>query len=505
MSDNAPAPANDERVPKLQRMMEHLEKETAALKGLTEQRSGPGLESMEGATQREDEIIQRTRYLEELVADLLEVLRNWNILRSERPRAGLEAAPNGLAIVVGHMKSAAGANALAPPFPSSPPTAKAEYHWNTDLAERMKSEATARNIRCEIFYRDVGGVVGAYDRVQEWGPQATLELHFNSATPQAFGTETLYGHSSSKAWAQAVQDEMVRVYNRQGKGNRKLLDVSGGGRGHQSCTQIHPSALIEPFFGSSPEDAKLGAEKKAELAKGLVKAFATFLNIPFVDPLPPPPPPDGSGGSGGGQGDGTAGGGGGTGGGEDGIGGGGGGTGGGLVVGQGDQTPAPPKPKPPHHADVFWALAQHYMAKTVEFPHLKAVTLAQWALESGYGKSNLASQHLNFAGMKWREVMRPFATSVAYQAHDGLTDYCKFANNDKFIEGFWARLDLMSPYNGWRNHTATPEAFIGFIAEIWAPKQNYRNKVLEVLSRMQAGGEIPDPPAAPPPPDTPTT
>ena len=129
--------------------------------------------------------------------------------------------------------------------------------------------------------------------------------------------------------------------------------------------------------------------------------------------------------------------------------------------------------------------------KAVEFPHLRGVVLAQWALECGYGKTVLAEQHLNFAGMKWRELMRPYAVPVSYEAHDGRTDYCKFPSLDKFIEGYWARLDLVSAYAGWREHTGSPEDFIGFIAEIWAPKQSYETKVMQLYRRMAETGQIP--------------
>ena len=54
---------------------------------------------------------------------------------------------------------------------------------------------------------------------------------------------------------------------------------------------------------------------------------------------------------------------------------------------------------------------------------LKTIVLAQWILESGRGKSSLAVNHFNFAGLKWRKEMKSFATAVNYGAHDGLTQY----------------------------------------------------------------------------------
>ena len=47
-------------------------------------------------------------------------------------------------------------------------------------------------------------------------------------------------------------------------------------------------------------------------------------------------------------------------------------------------------------------LATVYSGDAIRYPHLKAVTLAQWMLESARGNSQLATRHYNFAGLKWR-------------------------------------------------------------------------------------------------------
>jgi flagellum-specific peptidoglycan hydrolase FlgJ len=73
-------------------------------------------------------------------------------------------------------------------------------------------------------------------------------------------------------------------------------------------------------------------------------------------------------------------------------------------------------------------LAGHYRDAAVEFGNLKGVTLASWILESGWGQSELARKHNNFAGMKYRPEMKRFAKKVRYQEHDGADDYCAFAS-----------------------------------------------------------------------------
>ncbi len=130
-------------------------------------------------------------------------------------------------------------------------------------------------------------------------------------------------------------------------------------------------------------------------------------------------------------------------------------------------------------------LAGHYRDKAVEFGNLKGVTLAGWILESGWGQSELARKHNNFAGMKYRPELKRFAKKVRYQAHDGVDDYCAFETIEAFIDGYWAFLDR-APYRGWRDRAADPAAFIGFVGPIWSQDGAYVGKVLGLIERAQA-------------------
>jgi N-acetylmuramoyl-L-alanine amidase len=134
---------------------------------------------------------------------------------------------------------------------------------------------------------------------------------------------------------------------------------------------------------------------------------------------------------------------------------------------------------------LFKQLAGVYAQKDISYPHLKAVTLAQWALESGWGTSELATEHFNFGGLKWRPEMNHYATKVRYEAHDGWDDYCKFASLEKFIEGYWGFLER-APYEGWKEHTGTIKDFIGFIAPIYCPgRAGYVEDVLELIPKVE--------------------
>ena len=125
-------------------------------------------------------------------------------------------------------------------------------------------------------------------------------------------------------------------------------------------------------------------------------------------------------------------------------------------------------------------LAQLYKNQDIPHSNLKEVTLAQWILESGRATSELATEHFNFGGLKWRSEMSPFATRVSYQAHDGVDDYCKFANIESFISGYWAFIGR-APYAGWEDHAGSGEDYIRFIGSKYTPTPGYANRVLELV------------------------
>lgn len=122
---------------------------------------------------------------------------------------------------------------------------------------------------------------------------------------------------------------------------------------------------------------------------------------------------------------------------------------------------------PQHTSMSFRELLLVLDATQIEFPHLKSVVAAQWALESGWGTSKLATQHHNYAGAKWRAWCKPFGKPVQYDAWDGPDTYVSFNTDADFIAAYWKRLDVTEAYSGWRLNTATPEAFIRHIGPPW--------------------------------------
>ena len=123
-----------------------------------------------------------------------------------------------------------------------------------------------------------------------------------------------------------------------------------------------------------------------------------------------------------------------------------------------------------------------YYKAEIEYLNLKAVTLAQWILESGWGKSELAKKHNNYAGLKWRgDLDVEGAGSVEYNAHDGQDLYAKLPSLEKFVEYYWKFLDR-DVYSGWRVHADDPKAFIQHLLDSgYTSGQEYVDKVMSLL------------------------
>jgi hypothetical protein len=147
----------------------------------------------------------------------------------------------------------------------------------------------------------------------------------------------------------------------------------------------------------------------------------------------------------------------------------------------------------------FRELLSHYKAPStkIEFPHLKGISFCQWALESGWGTSVLAREHQNYAGMKWREYMKPYAKPIQYKAWDGLATYCAFQGPKEFIEGYWFRLDKAGAYPHWRRYSGDAADFMSYVGPIWVggaagmkPDTDYVRDVLRIYRMIAPNFEV---------------
>lgn len=179
-----------------------------------------------------------------------------------------------LAIVVGHNSQAQGA--------VRGDTGESEYVWNGRLAQIMERIAPEFGVDLRVFRRVAGGgyrteIHRVYSEVDQWGADASIELHFNGAASEAAtGTETLSsGTALSLRLAQAVQDEMVIAL---GLRDRGVKTVGGDGRGGASLISGRaPAILVEPFFGSSPKGQAASDEVREQEA--LARAYLRGASV----------------------------------------------------------------------------------------------------------------------------------------------------------------------------------------------------------------------------------
>ncbi len=116
---------------------------------------------------------------------------------------------------------------------------------------------------------------------------------------------------------------------------------------------------------------------------------------------------------------------------------------------------------------LFQRLLRRLAASQAIPESLKPTAAAMWALESGWGESELAKTHLNFGGLKWRDEMQDFASHAIYTAWDGPEPYCRFVSLDAFIAGWWAFLQR-SPYASAHGIIA-PDEWLNLIGPIYCP------------------------------------
>lgn len=184
-----------------------------------------------------------------------------------------------LAIVVGHNEVSQGA--------VRSDNGESEFLYNSRLATLMRRVAHEHNLQIGVFFRRPGGgysreIARVYKEVDDWGADASIELHFNSAgDPRASGTETFSsGSSGSLELAQEVQMEMVEELGLRDRGI-KIRNSRTKGRGYQSLVAGRaPAILIEPFFGSNGRGTAVSDERHEQeaLAEAIIEGAARAMS-----------------------------------------------------------------------------------------------------------------------------------------------------------------------------------------------------------------------------------
>ncbi|MEO9778950.1 MAG: N-acetylmuramoyl-L-alanine amidase [Sedimentitalea sp.] len=193
--------------------------------------------------------------------------------------------PYKLGIIVGHTDAKGGAVGLDLPR---------EYDYHKAMATDMQAFAQSdfghlsgqEAMEVRLFFRDGIGVSGAYAQVSEWvgsfaSHAATVELHYNAATPAASGTETLSsGSAGSLALASSVQAGLCTLLGRPGQSRGvKVRNRTNKERGWMSLVSGTPPAIItEAAFGSNAEDAALLREKQFMIGREIVRRCKRYFD-----------------------------------------------------------------------------------------------------------------------------------------------------------------------------------------------------------------------------------
>lgn len=137
------------------------------------------------------------------------------------------------------------------------------------------------------------------------------------------------------------------------------------------------------------------------------------------------------------------------------------------------------------YSEKFIALISKLLNRNRDYRNIHSACIAQFILESGRGTSELARDHNNFAGIKWRPELAGLAEKKLIEAPSETAYFCSFASIDDFIEGYWTFLERR-PYEGWEAHTSDPYSFIDFIAPKWATDPAYSEKLKDLLGEADA-------------------
>lgn len=152
-----------------------------------------------------------------------------------------------------------------------------ERDFNLKVASQLVDMLKDRGIRSKVFDHYNGNGYGAAmsdvaKQVKEARASLAIELHFNSASPEANGHEWLYWHSSEigKKIAAKFDIEFCKAFPTIKKRGFKAITKKDRGAKFLELTHC-PAVILEPFFGSSTQDcAKISIE-------GLAEAYAKAI------------------------------------------------------------------------------------------------------------------------------------------------------------------------------------------------------------------------------------
>lgn len=155
-----------------------------------------------------------------------------------------------IGIVIGHNDKKQGANSIV----------GMEYNYCSKLAgviaKKLGNEVKIfRRQEVGSYTREMAQLVNNIHQAGEF--TIIIELHFNGVSdPKVGGSEILvYEKSSAVPLAEKLLANICKIFETKNRGLKKITSARDrGGYGIMKCK--YPYILIEPFFGSNPEEAE---------------------------------------------------------------------------------------------------------------------------------------------------------------------------------------------------------------------------------------------------------
>jgi N-acetylmuramoyl-L-alanine amidase len=137
-----------------------------------------------------------------------------------------------------------------------------ERDFNLKVAIKLSANLTRKGIPSQIFSNYAGDGYGTAmfnlsNQIRKAQATMAIELHFNSATPNANGHEWLYWFNSlnGASIAKNFENEFKRIFSGiKSRGTKMITRVNRGGK-FLELTHC-PAVILEPFFGSNESDCK---------------------------------------------------------------------------------------------------------------------------------------------------------------------------------------------------------------------------------------------------------
>lgn len=186
-----------------------------------------------------------------------------------------------IAIIVGHDEKAQGATTF---------NKITEYEFNTFIAETIKSlhgfkvsHGIQKFMALHVFNRNQGWQ-SVVNQLKANDISMSVELHLNSFSKIATGTESLYLENDlpSKDLAQHLSFRIAKNFNSRLRGDSGTVAVSSGERGYQNLNfarqaGVKFAVLVEPaFVNFSTQESIAFVNNPLEYANILYRAIEDF-------------------------------------------------------------------------------------------------------------------------------------------------------------------------------------------------------------------------------------